>query len=60
LLKTIKKDDATQFAQWDLRNESSLPAGAGMYIVHIDMPEIGAKKILKLAIIPEVQFLDKF
>ncbi|MDP1677361.1 MAG: T9SS type A sorting domain-containing protein [Bacteroidota bacterium] len=60
LLKTIKKDDATQFAQWDLRNEASLPAGAGMYIVHVDMPEIGTTKILKLAIIPEVQFLDKF
>ena len=60
LVKTIIKDDATQFARWNLRNEASLPAGAGMYIVHINMLEIGTKKILKLAIIPEVQFLDKF
>lgn len=60
LLKTITKNDDSQFARWDLRNEAALPAAAGVYIVHIDMPAIGKQKILKLAIVPEAQFLDKY
>ena len=60
LVKTIEKDDATQFAKWDLTNENSLPAASGMYVVYIDMPELGETKILKVAIIQETQILDRF
>ena len=42
LVKTINKDDDSQFARWNLRNEHNLPVASGVYIVHIDMPEIGA------------------
>ncbi len=59
LIKTIVKTDPGQFAQWDLRNEAGFPAAAGMYIVFVDMPDIGQSKTLKLAIIPETQFLDR-
>ena len=60
LVKTIMKDDATtQFAQWDLTNESGLPSASGMYVAHIDMPTIGKSKVLKFAIIPETQYLDR-
>ncbi|MDP1677913.1 MAG: T9SS type A sorting domain-containing protein [Bacteroidota bacterium] len=58
LVKTITKDDAMQFVQWDLRNNASNAASAGMYIVHIDMPEIGKAKILKLAVIPSAQIVE--
>ncbi|HUL43162.1 MAG TPA: T9SS type A sorting domain-containing protein [Bacteroidota bacterium] len=61
LVRRIEKTDpTTQFAQWDLRNESSIPVAAGMYIVYIDLPDQGATKILKLGIIPETQFLDAY
>ena len=60
LVKTIDKDDASQFAKWDLTNENSLPAASGMYVVYIDMPELGETKILKVAIIQETQILDRF
>jgi hypothetical protein len=33
---------------------------AGMYIVYIEMPEIGKTKILKLAVVPRTQFIDQF
>jgi len=60
LIKTIDKDDATQFAKWDLRNETGLPVASGMYIAHIDMSDLGlGNKVLKLAIIQEAQFLDQ-
>lgn len=61
LVRTITKDDASaQFQRWDLQNENNLPVGSGLYIVHIDMPDLGKTKILKVAIIQEKQILDIF
>jgi hypothetical protein len=50
----------SQFERWDLSNASGLPVGSGIYIAHIEMPALGATKILKLAIVQEQQFLDRF
>jgi hypothetical protein len=60
LVRTMVKSDATQYFQWDLRNENGFPVGAGMYIAHVDMPDQGKTKILKLGVIPEQQFLDRW
>jgi hypothetical protein len=58
-VRTIEKNDETQFITWDLKNHNFLSVASGMYIAHIDMPEIGETKILKIAIIMEQQLLDK-
>jgi hypothetical protein len=60
LVKTIDKDDPDQFLRWDLQNNRGLPVASGMYIVHIDLPDLGNTKILKVAIIQERQILDRF
>ncbi|CUS79937.1 Por secretion system C-terminal sorting domain-containing protein [Candidatus Kryptonium thompsonii] len=60
LVKTINKDDDSQFARWNLRNEHNLPVASGVYIVHIDMPEIGATKILKLLIVQEEEIIPTY
>jgi hypothetical protein len=60
LVRTIDKDDQTQFARWDLANEDGLPVASGLYIVYIEMPDLGTTKILKLAIVQEQQILDRF
>lgn len=60
LVRTLRKDDGTQFMQWDLANEDNFPVASGMYIVHVDMPNIGATKILKLAIIQEQEVPNNF
>ncbi|MCG3121485.1 MAG: hypothetical protein ALAOOOJD_04603 [bacterium] len=60
LVRTIEKNDDSQFIRWDLNNQSNFPVAGGMYIVHIDMPELGATKVLKLGVIPEQQVLDVF
>jgi hypothetical protein len=60
LVRTILKDDATQFAKWDLKNESGLPVAAGVYIVYVDMPDLNKTKTLKVSIIPETQYLDRY
>ncbi|MGE5350646.1 MAG: T9SS type A sorting domain-containing protein [Acidobacteriota bacterium] len=53
IVRTIRKESTGQFAQWDLRNEHNFQAASGIYLVHIDMPELGKTKILKLAVIQE-------
>ncbi len=60
LVKTIEKNSQDQFQRWDLANQNGLPVASGLYIAYIDMPEIGATKILKVAIIQEQQILDRF
>lgn len=60
LVRTLRKDSPEQFQRWDLNNESSLPVASGIYIVHVDMPDLGKTKILKVAIIQEQQVLDRF
>ena len=60
LVRTIEKDSPGQFQEWDMQNENGLPAGSGIYFVHIDMPDIGAEKQLKLALIREQQYLRRY
>jgi hypothetical protein len=60
LVQRIDKEDNTQFTRWDLANQNGLPIASGLYIAHIEMPELGVTKILKIAIIQEQQILDRF
>lgn len=60
LVRTLEKDTPDQFFRWDLNNNSQLPVASGLYIVHIDMPDLGKTKILKVAVIQEQQVLDRF
>ncbi|HEX2869172.1 MAG TPA: T9SS type A sorting domain-containing protein [Ignavibacteriales bacterium] len=60
LVRTIYKDTPGQFASWDLLNEHNLQAASGLYLVHIDMPDLGKTKILKLAIIQEQIVPERF
>lgn len=64
LVRTINHEPVSgvgsQFERWNLANDSGLPVGSGLYIAHVDMPQLGATKILKIAIIQEQQFLDRF
>lgn len=60
LVRTIEKNDDTQFLRWNLNNNDNYPVASGMYIVHVDMPDIGATKILKVGIIQEQEVPDVF
>jgi hypothetical protein len=60
LVRTMQKDEDSQFFQWDLNNDSGFPVSAGMYIVYIDMPDLGVTKTLKLGVVPEQQYLDRW
>jgi len=60
LVDKFEKDDETQFIRWDLRNHNELPVASGIYIVHIEMPDLGKVKILKLAVVREAEFIEFF
>ena len=57
MVRTIDKDSPEQFTRWNLQNNNNYPVASGIYIVYIDMPDLGTTKILKLAIIQEEQIL---
>jgi len=52
LVRRFKKDDSGAGAEaktsldWDLKNEARIPIASGMYIIHVEVPNVG-EKILK-------------
>jgi hypothetical protein len=60
MVRRIDKATSSQFEQWDLKNEEGLPVGSGMYLAHIEMPDLGVNKILKIAVVQEQQILDRY
>jgi hypothetical protein len=60
LVKTINKNDPTQFIRWNLQNDNNYPVASGVYVVYIDMPGVGATKVLKLALVQEEQILKVY
>lgn len=59
-VRKIDKNDPSQFINWDLNNQNNYPVSSGVYVVYIDMPGIGATKILKLAVVQEQQILNVY
>ncbi len=59
LVRVIEHEQG-QLEQWDLRNDAGIPVACGIYIAHIDMPKIGATKVLKLAIFQPEERLDVY
>lgn len=42
LVKTINKNDTkTNYVDWDIKNEKGIPVASGMYLVHVNLPDIG-------------------
>jgi hypothetical protein len=60
LVRTLEKDATGQYMRWDLASDSGLPVASGIYVAYIDMPDQGVVKKLKVAIIQEQQYLDRF
>lgn len=61
LVRTLPvTDGSTTFADWNLRNDNSLPVSSGIYIAFIDMPSLGKTKTLKIAIVQEQEILPTY
>ncbi|MCD6374093.1 MAG: T9SS type A sorting domain-containing protein [Caldisericaceae bacterium] len=60
LVRKLEKNDPSQFFRWDLKNEKGWRVASGLYIVHIDMPELKKQKILKLMVITGEETLEYY
>ncbi len=60
LVKTVVKEDETQFAVWDLSNETNLPVASGLYIAQLELRDTDKKDLgtttLKLMIVQGQRF----
>lgn len=46
LVRSYNKSDPTNYLDWDLKNSVGIPIASGVYIIHIEVPNVG-EKILK-------------
>jgi hypothetical protein len=64
LVRTLDKDDPSQFLRWDLNNKDNFPVASGLYIAHVEMTlpadNSTVTKILKIAIIQEQEVPDTY
>jgi len=58
MVRQIDKNDAGQYATWDLANQYGYPVASGLYIVHVET-DFG-EKVLKLALVQETQVLKYY
>jgi len=47
LIKLIQKDSPATFQDWTLTNHQNIAVASGIYLIHVDVPEIG-DRVLKL------------
>ena len=60
LVRTLEKDDDTiTFLEWNLKNQSRVPIASGMYIIHVDAPDIGETVLKWMAVMRPID-LDNF
>ena len=46
LVRKFRKDNPLTFLDWDLKNSNAIPIAGGVYICHIEVPDVG-EKVLK-------------
>jgi hypothetical protein len=59
LIKTIEKTSSERFITWDLTTDNALPIASGMYLVHVDVPNLGSK-VIKFAVVKKRTQLNVF
>jgi hypothetical protein len=45
LIRTIKKDSPVTFQDWNLTNHANIPVASGMYLIHVEVPDVGDRVI---------------
>jgi hypothetical protein len=57
LIKTINKSGPSTSLDWDLTSDEDLPIASGMYLVHIEVPNLG-EKVIKFGVVKKRIQLD--
>lgn len=56
LIRTIEKSNNSQFQIWDLKTDKQQDIASGIYVAHIELPDLGKVKTLKIAILMGQQY----
>lgn len=59
LVRTLRKNSPDSILRWNLTTDDGLPIASGMYIVHIDVPDVG-ERVIKFGVILDKIHLDVF
>lgn len=60
LVRTLRKTDgATSILEWDVETENGLPVGSGVYVYHVDVPNVG-EYVGRLVVFMEKERLNSF
>jgi hypothetical protein len=46
LVRSFKKDSPQTYIDWDLTNHKAIPIAGGIYLIHVDVPNVG-ERVLK-------------
>ena len=60
LVRVLEKSGPDSFLRWDLNNHNGLPVASGIYLAHLELPDVGANRTMKLVIVQEQQFLESY
>ncbi len=60
MVRKLEKDSPDQFVRWNLLTENYFQVPSGIYIVHIELPDLGRSKILKMAVFTSEFIPDHF
>jgi hypothetical protein len=60
LVREIEKNDESPFLRWDLLNAFGLKLASGVYIIHIEAPDLNETKTLKFAMVNREARLQRF
>jgi hypothetical protein len=59
MIRILEKDDpSSQYLTWDLTSQGRFLVASGIYIAHIELPDYGQTKILKLGVVQQEVILD--
>lgn len=59
LIKRISKGDPSTSADWDLKNQASVPIASGIYLIHVNVPGVGERTLKWFGILRPTD-LDSF
>jgi hypothetical protein len=45
LIRNIKKDSPMTFQDWDLTNHAGIPVSSGVYLIHVEVPNVGERVV---------------
>jgi len=59
LIRTLRKNSPERYLTWDLTTEAGLPIASGMYLVQVEVPNVGSQTI-KFAVVKKRVQLNVF